>query len=289
MPTFLLVLVTIVWGSTFVIIKDTVRSVDPFFIVFARLGIASLAMTFFLAVKDRRLLADPRAWRQGSLLGCLLAVIYGSQTIGLEFTSSGHSAFITSAAVAVVPVILFLGFGERCSRKQWSSILGVLAGLFLLTFDFTTKVNAGDAITLITAAAYATHIVLAGRFVRNTASLPLIHAQFTVATLVSLVAFLGGGGQAWTLGRHGALAVAYLGLAGTLFCYFVSVWAQNFINSVKVAMIFSLEPLFATAIGWLFLRERLSIREWLGGLLMLAGILWHQSLSARQSDRAEPR
>ena len=289
MPTFLLILVTIVWGSTFVIIKDTVRSVDPFFIVFARLGIASLAMTFFLAVKDRRLLADPRAWRQGSLLGCLLAVIYGSQTIGLEFTSSGHSAFITSAAVAVVPVLLFLGFGERVSRPQGASILAVLAGLFLLTYDFTTKVNPGDAITLVTAAAYATHVVLAGRFVRTTAALPLIQAQFTVAALVSLVAWLGGGGQAWTPGRNGALALVYLGLAGTLFCYFVSVWAQKFVSSVKVALVFALEPLFAAAFGFLFLRERLSLREGFGGVLMLAGILWHQWLSARPGERAEPR
>jgi drug/metabolite transporter (DMT)-like permease len=282
MPTFLLILVTIVWGSTFVVIKDTVRSVDPFFIVFARLGIASLAMTGFLAVKDRRLLADRRAWRQGSLLGGLLAVIYGSQTIGLQYTSSGHSAFITSAAVAVVPVILFLGFGERFSRKQGASVLAVLLGLFLLTYDFSTRINAGDAITLLTAAAYAAHVVLAGRFVRNTATLPLIHAQFTAAALVALLAFLAGRGQAWTPGREGALALGYLGLAGTLFCYFVSVWAQNFVNSVKVAMIFSLEPLFAAGFGFLFLGERLSIREGLGGMLMLAGILWHQTLSARR-------
>jgi drug/metabolite transporter (DMT)-like permease len=108
MYTFWLVLVSLIWGSTFFLIKDTVNTVNESFIVFARCILAFAAMFIYQLSKNRKDLLDKKGFIYGSILGVLLAITYTSQTIGLKFTSTGHSAFITSSAVIAVPFILYL-------------------------------------------------------------------------------------------------------------------------------------------------------------------------------------
>ena len=218
MHTFLLVLVTIIWGSTFFIIKDTVTDVNEFFIVFGRTLSAAAVMIVFLLGTNRKSLFNKSAIKHGVVLGALLATTYISQTIGLKYTSSGHSAFITGSAVVMVPVLLLIYFRQKISRVTILSILVVFLGLFLLTGISEARINIGDLITLITALSYANHIILAGRFVRRTDVLSMISYQFITACLISLAAFLLTGNSFIIPGPKAITAIAYLGFIGTLFC-----------------------------------------------------------------------
>lgn len=278
MALFLLILTTMVWGSTFVIIKDAVTTVDPFFLVFARNAMAAIAMMLFLAMRDRAVLRDRAAWGRGAVLGFLLFATYASQTLGLRLTSAGHSAFITGAAVVVVPVILFVLYRERLARREWACVLVVFAGLALLTIKPGMPVNLGDVITLATTVSYAVHVILAGRFLRVTNSLALINAQFFFAALFSMVAFVLSGSNPGILTTTAWGALVYLGLIGTLFCYFVTVWTQKTVSSVQVMVIFALEPVFAALFGYWMLKEALSFRELSGAILMLVGVVVYQVL-----------
>ena len=107
MYLFWLILVSIVWGTTFFIVKDTVSSVNEYFLVFARSFLAFAFIFVYQLFKSKKQLINKRAFLNGSILGILLATAYSSQTIGLKYTSTGHSAFITSSAVIIVPFILF--------------------------------------------------------------------------------------------------------------------------------------------------------------------------------------
>ena len=278
MKNFLLILVTIVWGSTFFIIKDTVNTVNEYFIVFGRMLLASIPMVLFVFFKNRKSLVNKRAIINGSVLGFLLTSTYLSQTIGLKYTSSGHSAFITGAAVILVPVILFFIYKVKLLKRDLLSILIVIAGLFLLTYDFDTKFNKGDIITLITAVSAAFHIVLSGRFVKRTEALPLITYQFISGTVFSLIGLLIVGFDSVIISTGSATAILYLGVIGTLFCYFVSVWVQKYVSSVKVALIFSLEPVFGALFGYLALHETLNGKETSGMFLILLGVILYQLL-----------
>lgn len=274
----LLLAATVVWGSTFVILKDAVRSVDPFLLVFVRNALAAGAMTLWLLVADRRALADRKAWRRGLPLGSLLAVTYAAQTFGLQFTSVGHSAFITGAAVVVVPLILLVVLRERLAAHEGVCAAAVFAGLYMLAYDGQTRINPGDAITFVCTLAYAVHIVLAGRFVMCTAERPLINAQFVWAAAASLLFYaMLGGAPPGTLGARAWGALLYLGLIATLFCYFVAVWAQKTLSAMQVMLVFALEPVFAAAFGYLVLRERLTSRELFGAGLMLTGVVAYQA------------
>ncbi|MCK5076372.1 MAG: EamA family transporter, partial [Calditrichia bacterium] len=129
MYTFLLLLVTIIWGSTFFIIKDTVASVSEFFIVFGRTFIAAASMTIFLLFKNRKSLLNIFSLKKGTILGFLMAIIYSSQTIGLKYTSSGHSAFVTGSAFIVVPILLYVFYKQKIKIITIISILIVFSGL----------------------------------------------------------------------------------------------------------------------------------------------------------------
>ena len=281
MYTFLLILVTIIWGSTFVIIKDTVASVNEYFIVFVRCSMAAVPMLLVQLFRAPKLLFERKAVGRGLVMGFLLAATYASQTIGLKFTSAGHSAFITGSAVVIVPIVLFLGYRELLTLRDAFAIGVTFSGLFLLAYDFGTRVNPGDLITLITVAAYAFHVVLAGRFVRDADAASMIAWQFAGAGIFSLLVFLAAAPGPGTLTMKSMWALVYLGIPGTLFCYFVTVWIQKHVSSVLVALTFSLEPVFAAIFGFIVLGERLDAKELLGAALVLAGVALYQVWRAR--------
>lgn len=284
-PILLLILATIVWGSTFFIIKDTIRNVDPFRLVFARNLIAAIAMSLYVWIRDKKALCNPAALTRGAVLGLLLATTYCSQTIGLTFTTSGHSAFITGSAVIFVPILLLAIWRIKPHPVDIACILGVFAGLFLLTWDGGGRVNRGDLITLITAAAYAVHLVSAGRFIRHADVSALIAHQFNFAALFGFIGCLvAGGGGNMAMTSPSLVAIAYLGVCGTLFCYFITVWAQKQVGAVQVALIFALEPVFAALFAWRFAGEMLHGKELSGMALILAGIVLYQTTSATRKS-----
>lgn len=278
MHTFLLLLVTIVWGSTFFIIKDTVSNVNEYFIVFGRSLIAAVVMLIYTFFKEKKSLIDKKAIIRGSILGLLLALTYIPQTIGLKYTSSGHSAFITGSAVILVPILLYFYFRTKMIKSDIISVSIVFIGLFLLTYDFNTKINIGDIITLITAAAYANHLIISGKYASKGSLLSIITYQFVIATLISFVGYLITKDGELVLSNKSIYAISYLGIFGTLFCYFVIVWIQKYVSSIKVALIFSLEPVFAAIFGYYILHEILDVKEIIGALLIMVGVVLYQYL-----------
>lgn len=282
MRIFLLILTSIIWGSTFFIIKDTVSSVNEYYIVFVRTFIAAISMLVFILFKDKKSLLNQKTLLRGMVLGALLATTYTSQTIGLKYTSSGHSAFITSAGVILVPFLLFLFFKRILKVYEMIILLIVIIGLYLLTYDRETILNIGDLITIITAFSLAWHLILSGKYVKKSEVLALIAYQFLFASVFSLLLYLTTQPVSFTLSNSESLALAYLGFIGTLFCYFVSVWAQKEVDTVTVAIIFTLEPVFAALFAWFFASETLNLQEIAGGLLILSGIIAFQLMTNRK-------
>lgn len=284
MKTFWLILVTIVWGSTFLIVKDTVETVNEYLIVFIRSALAFLAMFIFQLIKDWRKLFNRKSFIYGSIMGILMAITYGAQTIGLKYTSTGHSAFITSSAVILVPFILFFLYKAKLVKIDMIAVSIVFVGLFLLTYDFETKMNIGDIITVITALSYAFHVVFAGRFVKKADTMTLVTYQFFAAAVIGLIAFFITDHETINISSKAWGSLIYLGLIGTLFCYFITVWVQQYVSSLKVAIIFSLEPVFAALFGYFIINEILNPREFFGATLILAGVIVHSILKNKSKQ-----
>ena len=269
----------LIWGTTFTVVKDVSKSIDPFLLSGLRNLIATLVLfAYFISTKKWKNLLDKDSLKSGLVLGIFLGVIYISQTIGIIFTSANHSAFITCSAVIMVPIILFLFGWEKFNRKQTLSIIMVAIGLVLLTLkDGLSGFNLGDMITLAAAVICAMHIVISGLYVRKYNFLALIFYQFFFAGLVSFVGlfskqFLYNFPPIF-FENEAIFNVLYLGLLGTLFCYFVTVWGQKHISNTYVALIFSLEPLFASVTNYIILNEVFTKKEFIGAIIIFVGIL----------------
>ena len=269
----------LIWGTTFTVVKDVSKSIDPFLLSGLRNLIATLLLfAYFISTNKWKNLLDKDSLKSGFVLGVLLGTIYISQTIGIIFTSANHSAFITCSAVIMVPVILFLIGWEKFNRKQTLSIAMVAIGLVLLTLKSgISRFNLGDLITLVAAVICAIHIVFSGLYVRKYNFLSLIFYQFFFAGLVSFAGLFSKqalyNSPPILFENDAIFNVLYLGLLGTLFCYFVTVWGQKHISTTYVALIFSLEPLFASVTNYFILNEVFTRKEFIGAVIIFGGIL----------------
>src|SRR5437764_13474723 len=127
----LLVLVTLCWGSTFILIKDSLRDISPLLFNLLRMALATLALAVIYGRRLRPI--TPAAWKAGALAGLCLFAGYEFQTTGIQFTSASKSAFLTGVSVVLVPVFLALLWRRRVNAWTWLGVLIAFAGLSPLT------------------------------------------------------------------------------------------------------------------------------------------------------------
>lgn len=275
-PPALLVVVSVVWGSTFFVVKGAVNEVNEYMLVFMRSILAALPLFAILVVRKPKAITNWATIRVGAILGLLMGIMYTSQTIGLKYTSSGHSAFITGIAVVLVPVVMFVFFKYKFRLQNIVAVTVVALGLFFLTYDTETAINKGDIITFATALSAALHISLLGVYVRKHNVMALVAYQFLFSALFNLAIYLSQEPLHFNFSEQGWSSLLYLGFVGTLFCYGASSWAQKYVSPVTAALIFSLEPLFASVFSYFFDNEVLHTKELIGATLILGGIIYYE-------------
>jgi drug/metabolite transporter (DMT)-like permease len=212
--------------------------------------------------------------RRGAILSAFLLGGFVFQTLGLRTTSPARSAFITSLSVLLVPVLGYLVFRHRPRAQTIAGVAIATVGLGLLTLQrLELSLNRGDTLTLICALVFAFHILFVGRYVTDGDYRQLVALQIGGSALLCTVMlplvetpFL-----VWdpALGVY----IFILGVLATAVAYYGQSWAQRFTTPNRTALIFSLEPFFAAIFAYALLDQGLSTREWVGGILVIAGIV----------------
>ncbi len=270
MPTYtlgllLLGLVTFLWGTTFVVVKEAVGDVPPNLLVLLRFLLAGV---FFLP----SLLRLPRgSLVPGLELAFWLYLGYATQAWGLLHTSASRSAFITALNVILVP--LFLSLVGRKVGGIWLGALLALMGVGLLVYDpRQPPLNVGDLWTLLTALTYALYIIRLEVYAKAFPSLALTTLQVWGTALWALpLALREGQGYPWALSEFPWGAVVYLGVVTTAFTTWLQTLGQRYVPAPQAAILYTLEPLWATLFAALSLGERLGLSGLLGGGLILLG------------------
>jgi drug/metabolite transporter (DMT)-like permease len=267
-----LVLITILWGSTFTIVKKGLDQVTPIFFVALRFWIATAVVAALMPGQYRKITRKTVA--QGVLLSVALLGGFVLQTVGLGDTTPSNSAFITSLCVLLVPILGFLIFGYRPSFRTVCGILLAILGLILLLARSTDfDVHSGDFLTLVCAFLFAFHILFLGRFVLVTNYRHLVFVTMASCAILCsiMVAALESPHVVWDF--YFTFYLFVLGVLATAGAFFIQGWAQQYSNPNHTALIFTLEPVFATVFAYWFLDQGLSAWECVGGILILAGIL----------------
>lgn len=271
MPALLvLVLVTAVWGVTFVQVKDAV-ALYPLFAFFAvRFAIGAGV----LAVPGARRLAS--LGRGGAaaaaLLGGLLGAGYALQTAGLERTTVSATGFITGMQTVLTPVFALLLFRTRVGTAAWIGVALATAGLALLA-GVHRGAAAGDLLVLGGAAAFAVQIVLMERFAPRFDVVAFTLMEMATATAGFAAIAVARGELAWPRGWTVWGALVVTGLFATAFAFLAQTWAQRRLTATRTALAFALEPVWAALFGVTLAGDHLAAAGWLGCALILTGIV----------------
>lgn len=264
---FYLSLATFLWGSTFVIIKDSLSSLSSSQLIFSRFVLGSLAFLPFVFKRDRKL------WAAGIELGLYLFVCYLAQTIGLQYTTASRSAFITTLYVVLLPVMLGM-LGHRLGWNIWTAAGMAILGVGLLSYDGSPP-NLGDLWTLGTAVSYTVYIWRMEQFASRFSSLPLTGIQILTVLAASAV-WVGMERPVWHWEGFPWLSVVYLGLVASAFCIWLQALGQKTVPAPEASVIYALEPVYASILAVIVLKERLGWKGITGALLIIAATLISQ-------------
>jgi drug/metabolite transporter (DMT)-like permease len=273
-----LLLVTAIWGVTFVQVKDAVEIYPLFAFLAVRFAIATVSLAPFTSGRFRGF--DRRGVVAGFCLGGLLALGYALQTAGLSRTTVSSTGFITGLCVVLTPIIAYLLFRDHIPGAVWVGVGLSTFGLAML-FGIQAGSAAGDLLVLGGAIAYALQIVLLERYAPHydpvAFTLVEMLAAFSGFTAIALARGELSVPHGWTV--WGALLVT--GIFASAFAFLVQTWAQRELSATRTALTFAAEPVFAGLFGFLLAGDRLGALGWAGCALILAAIVVSEPAAAR--------
>lgn len=287
-----LVLATVVWGATFVVVERALDDLPVFHLLAYRFSLGALLLVPLarrraaaraqtaggapVGAEPPRLLQRGALLRDGVLIGVALFVAYACQTGGLLWTTPSRSAFLTGLSVLLVPAF---GWAVGSARPRPLSLLGAflaVAGLWVLfrPSESGAAFGRGDALTVACAAAFAVHVLLVERAVRRHPVVPLAVIQFAVVAALSAPALVLDPPQARQFTAAALAAVAITGIFATALGFGCQLYAQRRLGALETAVLLTLEPVVAAALSIAIGREAASAGLLLGGGLILAGMLF---------------
>jgi drug/metabolite transporter (DMT)-like permease len=267
LPVTLLVGVTVVWGSTFVIVKTAVSHMAVMDFLAWRFVVATLVM---VAVRPRSLMTlSRRGWAQGIVLGLAVGGGYITQTFGLQHTSAAISGFITGMFVVFTPVLSGLLLRRHVSAAAWSATALAAGGLAVIAIH-GFGIGIGELLTLACAFFFAIQIVGLGEWAVDHDPYALCVVQLLTAAVICLVVAAPSGltpppdVAVWA-------AVVGTGVLATAVAFLIQTWAQIHISPTRAAIVLTMEPVFA-GITAALAGEQLGWRILVGGAMVLGAM-----------------
>ncbi|RJF72097.1 DMT family transporter [Deinococcus cavernae] len=293
----LLVLVTAIWGSTFAVVKQLTAELPPSVLIAWRFLIATLALLPMLLVQRSKTnavgesltpAARPSLWRDGLILGAWLIAGYGTQTVALQTTTANRAAFFTALSVVLVPVWLVIAQRRKMPLTLWIALPLAVAGLGLLSWEGGAFVS-GDAWAIACAVTYAAFIVTLERMAHRHRPLPFTLAQLAGVTALAWVwALIAAPGQllppadAWW-------PLLYLGVVATAVTTLLQTIGQRHVSAAEASLIYALEPVTASLFSFFLIGERVGLRGFMGGaLVVIATILSTQGQAEAHAETPAP-
>lgn len=277
---------TLIWGTSFVIMKDTLDSVEPLLLLAVRFTIGAVVLAL---VCVRRFKALDRGYLgYGALMGTLLGVAYITQTYGLNLTTPGKNAFLTAVYCVLVPFLYWMTDKKRPDGYNVAAAVLCFAGVGLLSVSpgGMGGVNWGDMLTLIGGVMYAVHIIVVKRAGGAKSDMLLLTCiQFATAAVICWAGTLIFEGTP-TLPKGNALySLAYLGLVATTLALFLQNFGQVRLAPSPASIILSFEALFGAALSMILGYDKPEPQLFIGFALMFAAVIISEAKPFRRLAR----
>ena len=282
----LLLITALIWGFGFVAQRMGMDHLGPYAFNVCRFLVGALSLLpllfFFRKKEGGSIEFSPSFWKFSILAGCALFGGATLQQVGIQYTTVGKAGFITGLYVVIVPI---LGLYLHQKIGRWTVIGCVLAvlGLYFLSIKKDFSMGWGETLVLIGAFFWAVHVqVIGSANNRKVDALRLALVQYLVCAGLNLILSLIFETVSINQMMQASGAILYAGVVSVGIAFTLQVIAQKRVDPSRAAIILNLEAVFAVLAGWLFFAEILSEREFLGCLLMFAGMMLSQLPSKKK-------
>ena len=268
-------MVALSWGTSFAVIKDIIGTIPPFTLMMLRFGWSTILLTLLFGHRLKHMTG--RQFRNSVIIGLFMAVAFIGLVLGIRHTTASNQSFLVGACVIFVPFLVWLLSGHRPDRFSIGGALLATAGIALLTLDSSFSVNKGDLLSILCSVSYACHMVAIERLGRDGDPIASTIIQFAVTT--ACFALLTGLFEPHHIMLTPKLwkALAYLVIVTTVIAFTIQNMAQKHLSSTSTALILTLETAFGGVFAVLYLHEHLTLKMFLGCLIILTGILTEET------------
>ncbi|MGB2768341.1 MAG: DMT family transporter [Candidatus Zixiibacteriota bacterium] len=266
-----LLLLTFIWGTTFPLVKTALNFSSPFLFVLLRFALAALAV--WLVFRGRISFEAKGIVKAGAIIGVFLFLGFAFQTLGLKYTSASKSAFITGLFVVMIPPLSYLILKEKVRIFSLIGVVLALGGLCLMTRPGGSQFNIGDFFTFFCAISFSLQVIFVQIYTRRFDFLALTFIQIAVTALLSIPFTLALETTRLVYDPWLILAIFVCAILATALALFLQNRMQKDTTTVKAALIYAMEPVFAAVFSYLLLSEILGWLGILGGGLILSGML----------------
>lgn len=267
-----LLLVTIFWGAGFPVTKFALQTIPPLYHIGLRFLIAAVLLSIIFYRKMFKI--DKSILKPAATMASLLFLTYALQTVGLLYTTASKSAFYSGLAVLFVPMLSFLFYKSKMNVNTIISITLAFLGLFLLSFSGNVfSFNIGDLMTVLNSVSYAVLLLLTSDYVKEHDPTQLSIVQMYIVSILGFVAAIVFDKWDTPMSLLSFNSLMFSAVLCTAFAFWMQATAQKFTSASHVALIFTMEPVFGAFTAWLLLEEKLGLKGFVGGGLIILAML----------------
>ncbi len=278
----LLLALNVLWGYCFVLIKQLLVEIPPYFLLASRFLVAALCLFPFQIPALRKITRKEMLYY--SACGLALGLGFSLQTAGMVTTNPGKAGVITGSLVVFVPIIYFIWTRLALTKTVLLGTLFTFIGLCFISLDGVesfTEINRGDFFLLAGAITYAFHVVIVEQtclVVEDVKPMLLALIQLFIVGIFGITLSTGSGEIPTVISPFAIYGIFFLALLGSLMAYIIQMWAQKYSPAPHVGVILSTEAVFACMFSYLILGEVFTLFMWIGAIFVLVGILLTQGI-----------
>lgn len=262
---------TLLWGSSFVVLKNTLDTMPTLWILAIRFTGGALLMGAF-SIKQLKQL-NLGCLKAGALMGVALYLAYTLQTFGLEHTTPGKNAFLTATYCVIVPFLWWAFVKKRPDGYNILAALVCITGMALVSLSGGFSIGLGEALTMCCGFFYALHIIFTSRAVEKYGVGVLTTLQFATAAVLCWITAPISAPFPESVPTSSWLSIAYLCIFCTGVCYFLQTTGQKYTSPQTSSILLTLESVFGTIISVIFYHEVLTMRELAGFVLIFIAVI----------------
>lgn len=270
---FLLIIVTFLWGAGYPAIEFANKSIMPIYQIAFRFLIAGIILSILFIKKIKQI--NKEVLKTSFILSIPLFILYFLSVVGIKYTTASRASFYCCLAILIVPFISFFILKTVINKKSCLCIAICVVGILLVSFsnEGNLGLNLGDILCLMCSVSFAFHIVLTEKLLKEKDATLITMVQMYFVSLIGF--FIAPFFEEFpsNVVPISIYSLIFMGILCTAFAFWVQTHCLKFISSTKVAMIFTLEPVFGASISWIVLGQSLNLKGIIGGILIVISLI----------------